>query len=392
MDLESKKKITFLCYSPVDLTGYYDILSKHADCWWIVWNPYVRDELIAKGYNKIIFKKIPWGGWKDGIIFKALSWFSEIPRVKEFLFNNLVNSIKSDLIISDTVLTLKGCKVSASKILVFHSVCYKKYIMSLDNLELFDFLFLPSDYHRLEIMKRFGKKWEDKLKVVGWPRADKLLELNSANDISIESKLSSINLDPTKKTLMYAPTWNSFDNGKMFPELFGEDVDAFEQLAIRCNELNLNLIIRLHPFMAKLIESKELQVIAEKHSVLWGIDQHRGYIEDGGQELLLLTDYLISDVSGIISEFMMLDKPIIFIEPDADGFRWSESDLTENLRPGMVTKTLDELLLAIETSIKYPEEYSLARKEIVNKIFYKLDGSATSRACDTILTLSEERF
>jgi len=122
MDIEPRKKIAFLCYSPFDLIGYYDVLSKHADCWWIVWNPNVRDELLEKGYDKVIFKRIPWGGWKDGIIFKALSWFSEILRSKEFLFNNLVNSIKSDLIISDTVLTLKGCKVSAVNISNIHKI------------------------------------------------------------------------------------------------------------------------------------------------------------------------------------------------------------------------------------------------------------------------------
>ena len=32
MDSEPRKKIAFLYYSPFDLTGYYDILSKHADC------------------------------------------------------------------------------------------------------------------------------------------------------------------------------------------------------------------------------------------------------------------------------------------------------------------------------------------------------------------------
>jgi hypothetical protein len=104
------------------LTGYYDVLSKHADCWRIVWNPNVRDELLEKGYDKVIFKRIPWRGCKDGIIFKALSWFSEILRSKEFLFNNLVNSIKSDLIISDTVLTLKGCKVSSVNISNIHKI------------------------------------------------------------------------------------------------------------------------------------------------------------------------------------------------------------------------------------------------------------------------------
>ena len=391
MELEPRKKIAFLCYSPFDLTGYYDYLSEHADCWWIVWNPYVRDELLEKGYDKIIFKRIPWGGWKNGLIFKALSWFSETRRIKELSFNNLVNSIKADLIISDTTLTLKGCKVNAVKVLVFHSVCYKKYIVSQINLDLYDFLFLPSDFHRQEIIKRFGRKWEDKLKVVGWPRADKLFELSSINDVSAKSRLSSLNLDPNKKTIMYAPTYNSFKNGKMFPEIFGEDVDALEQLAIKCKELSLNLIVRLHPFMSKLIESKELQAIAKKYSVLWNIDKYSGYIDDG-QELLLLVDCLISDVSGIISEFMILDKPVIFIEPDADGFRWGEADLPENLRSGMVSTRLEELLLSVQASVNNPQEYSLERNKVVSKIFYKLDGNATKRACNTILALNKERF
>ena len=63
-------------------------------------------------------------------------------------------------------------------------------------------------------------------------------------------------------------------------------------------------------------------------------------------------------MSGIITDFMLLNKPIIFIEPDNEFYgdlssplNWENSDISPKLRIGSVVKDLPELLLSISNSI-----------------------------------------
>ena len=47
------KKIIFFSYHSLTvLKDYYDVLSQHNDCWWLVYNEKVYDEIVILGYKK----------------------------------------------------------------------------------------------------------------------------------------------------------------------------------------------------------------------------------------------------------------------------------------------------------------------------------------------------
>ena len=51
------KKIIFFSYHSLTvLKDYYDVLSKHNDCWWLVYNEKVYDEIVLLGYKKVVLK------------------------------------------------------------------------------------------------------------------------------------------------------------------------------------------------------------------------------------------------------------------------------------------------------------------------------------------------
>jgi CDP-glycerol glycerophosphotransferase (TagB/SpsB family) len=94
---------------------------------------------------------------------------------------------------------------------------------------------------------------------------------------------------------------------------------------------------------------------------------------------LAATDILISDMSNIIYDFLLFNRPIILIANE-----W----LRENF-PDLGIKTdLDGLEDAISRSIKYPGEFEDQRKYWLKKSIFKPDGNSSKRVIDVIVKKS----
>ena len=134
--------------------------------------------------------------------------------------------------------------------------------------------------------------------------------------------------------------------------------------------------------------NKELINIANKYGVIWLTKEISGFQIDPNP-FLWITDILISDLSGIIAEFMVLDRPIIYIDPDENLDAWSGADMPKSFRAGHVVNTFDKLINAISDSISYPERFKDQRQMLCSKLFYKLDGRATDRGVQEIMNFAE---
>jgi len=146
-------------------------------------------------------------------------------KIKETL-----DELDADIIITDTahlMLRYQPADARVMKVLAFHSVCYKKYFLHSFHLD-FDLLLLPGKFHRERIGRKRTVEELDKLKVVGWPRSDAYYGKKIPEDQKA-AFLKKLGLDPKLKTVLYAPTHNSFHNRGLFPESFGEYRKAFEE-------------------------------------------------------------------------------------------------------------------------------------------------------------------
>ena len=134
------------------------------------------------------------------------------------------------------------------------------------------------------------------------------------------------------------------------------------------------LVVRLHPKIKKFFKDK--------------IEVNQKYVDcsdfKNEQELLLISDILISDYSSIMIEFALLNKPIIFFTYDYDTYMSKDRgfyfDFKKNV-PGPVVYTTDELIAEVKNNDFDKNKISEFRKTQFNSI----DGEASKRVVDFLL-------
>ena len=213
----------------------------------------------------------------------------------------------------------------------------------------------------------------EKIHPVGVPRTDFFFDKKKKE--KIVNKLYELYPDlKGKKIILFAPTFRG--NGKKsahYPEEYFNIKKIYNNL--QDNEI---LIIKNHPFIKNKVE------IDEKYSKKI-ID-----LTDYGDinELLLITDILITDYSSVIFEYALLDKPIIFYTPDFEEYKESRDfyyDFSEYTY-GPVCKTFNKLIQAIKNSKVDDNKLKIFKKKFLNMC----DGNSTKRFIDVLIKEREQ--
>ena len=299
-------KIGFYSQNFSVLGRYWEKLKELADCWWGVPEKRLYETLIKKGVKKLSFyseKHI-----KDYKTKKGNQFISTDPLKFQ---KKIADEIDPDIWIADTPNLLNVIPRKVPKIQTLHSLPIKKHVFYKPVLD-YDLILLPGQYHKDQFINRFNLDNNDeRLQIVGWPRIDNLI----CNNFDRDKIMEKIGLDRNKKTIMYAPTWGwGAGNNNFFCRWVDQEIKALEKLCKTAADENLNFIIRLHS-LSFSANNKALIDITKKYNVKWQTTETSNF-QDDPNEYLWITDILISDLSGIISEFMVLDRPIIYIDPD----------------------------------------------------------------------------
>ena len=136
--------------------------------------------------------------------------------------------------------------------------------------------------------------------------------------------------------------------------------------------------------MVRNFESKEVKkIISKKNTRLFKTIGYHDTLDGTGNDLLIASDIVVGDTSGILTTAIYLDKKIIFIEP-GKLFDWKRADIEKELRPGYVCTTFDNLL---DATIAYmrKDEFMKQRAEFKDKVFYNKEVSAYPQLRDSIL-------
>ena len=100
-------------------------------------------------------------------------------------------------------------------------------------------------------------------------------------------------------------------------------------------------------------------------------------------DLLLVTDILITDYSSVIFDYVFVDKPIIYFTYDLESYVQNGRGLYfpfEEYVYGEVTKTSDELLEAIKKGSMEEEK----RKVFKGKFVGACDGTSTKKTYEWV--------
>lgn len=345
--------------------------------WWIC-HQSVAAELKKINQDEIFFSSLQFSlfpiSFLNKIVNRIIISLKLAPLYRDFMLTKSMSTLKKKyqpkLVISDSLTLLANIKRPIIPLaLAFRTVNFKEHNNIREVLK-YDLIFMPSEFQRDTFYKKFQVAPDDKrFPVIGWPRVEELLEME-LNESDRNNFFKLMELDPTKKTILYAPTWDSFDGYSLLPKHFAEsEEEAFRVFCKKIKELNFNLIIRLHPYMHRHITNTSWRKIAEEHGAFWTNKEAKNHIEDEMVYYLKYADILISDTSGIVTDFMILNKPIIFLEPDHPRFNWSKSDLPPDFRVGPIARSLDHLVDEIAQVNSFAEKYSRQMKETTKTIF-----------------------
>ncbi len=208
---------------------------------------------------------------------------------------------------------------------------------------------------------------KNKIKALGLPRMDYYFENHDLNSLKSEF-CQKYGISQDKKIILYAPTFRDEEKyNNVFDFL---DLEKFNE--VLGNEYVLAL--RLHPkikdFYKNDISSKGRYVDVSD----W----------ESEQELMLISDMLITDYSSIMIEYCILNRPIIFFTYDLDSYLANERGFYYDFRktvPGPIVYGCDELIDAIDNNDFDKSKIS----GFVKKQFDVIDGKSSERIVDFLL-------
>ncbi|WP_459200948.1 CDP-glycerol glycerophosphotransferase family protein [Methanococcus sp. CF] len=186
----------------------------------------------------------------------------------------------------------------------------------------------PSEFCKKKFQSAFKNK---NVVTTGYPRDDIFFE---KTDELISSVLSKLNVPKASKIILYAPTFRDTESDlSPFSENFLEQLNHF------LKEYNYYLIVKKHPF-TKNMDIKNYDNIIETGPEFSDI-----------QELLLISDILISDYSSVYFDFMVQKKPVISYLYDLETYLNNNRNTYFNIvdkLPGPFAYTEEELLYVLK--------------------------------------------
>ena len=227
---------------------------------------------------------------------------------------------------------------------------------------------LTTSHELIPLMARSFAVSEDKIKVWGQPRNDGMFQKNDCREI-----LGQLfpDLPEYTKTVLYAPTFRDYGQVQLFPF---KDFDQ-KQLEAFLEEKNMLLFIRTH--------------VAEQGSAAPYLGKRIRFLGNEQAEdvtgILNIFDCLITDYSSIYIDYLLTDKPMIFLPYDRQqyldgrGMNFDYDDVT----PGPKPETFNDFLDALSPK----EDFWKSERTRVNRLFNEIQHPCAADICNKVLKM-----
>lgn len=245
----------------------------------------------------------------------------------------------------------------------------------------FDFLIFTSKFMDTYQGKLQFLIPKNKRKILGFPRCDHLFNLalleNSKNN---KSTVKNFNMPIKENTrvLLYAPTWR--------PEECESDSFSLFQLS-EFNYSNFNNWLKHNNIVLLISVHASARETYKDLSSYGNID----FIPDDPlidiNQIITEVDLLITDYSSIATDFMLMNRPVIFVMLDYDYF-YNDYGLLEDIRltlPGVEVDNINSLELSIIDLLNNPEKFQQKRDKYLEK-YYDINNT---NACSNISNFIE---
>lgn len=205
----------------------------------------------------------------------------------------------------------------------------------------------------------------------GYPRNDRLFHADK-KAVILNMKKYGIEIDSKKEIILYAPTWKGSDYNHP--------------------EIDVNEYIEFKRTIESMIDTDRYQVLLKPHQVVYKELKKSGRMNDSlipafidTNELLSITDILISDYSSIFYDYLATDKPVIFYIPDLEEYKnYRGLYLEPEELPGPCFTNLSEIGEVINNLDVYINKYRPSYEKAKAFACPKDDGNVCKRIIDVV--------
>jgi len=179
-----------------------------------------------------------------------------------------------------------------------------------------------------------------------------------------------------KKVILFAPTYRGVS--LKHPYYDYEELDVEKIYQEFANE-NYIFLFKWHPGHYYQMQKQGI--------IPYDLEKYENFFYDFSDkrdinELLLITDVLITDYSSVIFDYALLNKPVVYFVYDYDVYQQDRGLYfeLEDYIYGDIAKTSEELIDAIQNAKVLEDK----RETFMKKFMSKCDGNATRNTCEWI--------
>lgn len=224
----------------------------------------------------------------------------------------------------------------------------------------------------------------NKVYITGQPRNDKLFKNSSHENLE---KIIGRNVKKYKNIIFYIPTYRK-DSSKVknCPDsynVFSIEGYNYKKFLKFLNSENILFILKLHPFEEEqLIRHLDNSNILKSDNIFLMTNNILQEFNKDLYDILGAADLLITDYSSVYFDYLLLNKPIIFVPTDLNDYISSRGFVLEPYdfwTPGPKALCFDELLSEIIKSFEEKTYYENERTIINNIINKYKDNNSSER-------------
>lgn len=243
-------------------------------------------------------------------------------------------------------------------------------------IENWDYLISPSSYATNAFRSAF--KYNGEILEVGYPR----------NDIFYKENISELcgkikrrlNIPKDKKVILYAPTFRDNQTTKVNKFSFDIQMDLKKMKEQLGDEYII--LLRMHVVIANKIKLEE-----DISDFAYDVSSYSDI-----QELLLISDILITDYSSVMFDFANTRRPMLFFTYDFETYRDELRGFYldfENEAPGPLVRTTEEIIDSIQNIKSVERSYNKKYEQFYQKYCYLEDGKASKRVVEKIFVKTQ---
>lgn len=187
-----------------------------------------------------------------------------------------------------------------------------------------------------------------------------------------------VQIHSDKKMILFAPTWRG--SSPAFPEFSNEEIKYFmKAVTDQLDQDNYYILFRPHYTVYKYVEKDE-ELMADSIPPFFDTN-----------EVLSVTDVLISDYSSIYFDFLITGRPVLFYINDLDQYR-NDRGLYFGLEklPGPILQSAEEVAEEIQRLPAYHQDYGEKYQKMAKWACSQDDGEVSKRVLEVVLDSNPE--